>query len=225
MHADGADRYRVDVPGDSLGEGVYEYAVSVRHGGTAVTYPEATPREPWDWDWSAHRFWTATVAAPGTALRLLAPETDAGRLAFTRIGDGGRQGVFRVVPSPVTGGAALRVALPTFERRPLADYTMSLYVGDRIAPRLMGAGASSASLVIAGRGLAPGAVVHVTLVERDGASWSAAVPFDTAWASHRVPLATLRPARATLLPQGFPGDWNYWVAPPPTRRGVMRSPT
>ena len=49
-------------------------------------------------------------------------------------------------------------------------------------------------------------------------SWSAAVPLDTAWSDRVVPLGALRPARAVKLPEGFPGEWNYWL-PPPSRRG------
>jgi hypothetical protein len=225
--ADGGDAWRAEVPADSMPAGVYEYAVSVRTGGPgggATTYPEGTRREPYDWDWSATRLWTTTVAAPGTPVRLLTGD-DAGRLAFTRIGDGGRQGVFRVLPSPATGAPMLRLALPTPEGRALPDYTASLDVMDRLAGLAAARGvgrvtSTGAALVVEGRGTAPGAVVHVTLVERDGTGWSAAVALDTTWGAHRVALAALRPARAALLPQGFPGDWNYWVTPAAGRGGA-----
>jgi hypothetical protein len=28
-----------------------------------------------------------------------------------------------------------------------------------------------------------------------------------------IPLASFTPARGVLLPEGFPGEWNYWVGP------------
>jgi hypothetical protein len=55
--------------------------------------------------------------------------------------------------------------------------------------------------------------LHLTLVERDGTSWSAAIPTDSSWTDKTLPLDSLRVARAVLLPQGFPGDWSYWVGP------------
>ena len=36
---------------------------------------------------------------------------------------------------------------------------------------------------------------------------------DSSREEFRVPLDSFRIARAVLLPQGFPGDWNYWVGP------------
>ena len=64
------------------------------------------------------------------------PRLDADRLAFTRIGDAGRRGLFRVQFSGVTG-------LPVFHfERPVDargwspdDYTASLVIKDRVVAR------------------------------------------------------------------------------------------
>jgi hypothetical protein len=50
-------------------------------------------------------------------------------------------------------------------------------------------------------------------MEEDGTSWTAAVTTDSAWSERVIPLDSLHVGRAVLLPQGFPGDWNYWVGP------------
>jgi hypothetical protein len=63
------------------------------------------------------------------------------------------------------------------------------------------------------RGLGPRQVLHVTLMEDDGTSWSAAVAVDSTWSERTLPLAAFTAARGVLLPQGFPGAWNYWVGP------------
>lgn len=221
MRAAGPDRWRAEVPADSLPAGVYEYAVSVRTGDSARTFPEDVAREPYDWDWNASaRLWTTTVAPAGAPVRLLSAGGDAGRLHFTRIGDGGRAGVFRVAPAAATGEPAIRLALPAPDGRALADYTLSLDVTARTGPRLAAPPGADAALVIEGRGEAPSAVLHVTLVERDGMAWTAPVTLDTAWGARRVPLAELRPGRGVTLPQGFPGEWNYWIAPPAGRGGA-----
>ena len=63
------------------------------------------------------------------------------------------------------------------------------------------------------RGLGPHQVLHVTLMEDDGTSWSAAVSVDTTWSERSLPLTAFTLGRGVLLPEGFPGEWNYWVGP------------
>ena len=74
------------------------------------------------------------------------------------------------------------------------------------------------------RGLGPHQVLHITLMEHDGTSWSAAVPLDSAWSEQSLPLAAFTIARGVLLPQGFPGEWSYWVSPPAGRGGSEDRP-
>jgi hypothetical protein len=69
------------------------------------------------------------------------------------------------------------------------------------------------------RGAAAGDVVYLTLVERDGSSWSTPVRADTAWTERTIPLSAFRPAKSAMLPEGFPGEWNYWTGAPPSRQG------
>jgi hypothetical protein len=66
--------------------------------------------------------------------------------------------------------------------------------------------------------------LHVTLVEDDGTSWSAAVPVDSTWQEPSLPLAAFAIGRGVLLPEGFPGEWNYWVGPAEGRGGQADRP-
>jgi hypothetical protein len=61
--------------------------------------------------------------------------------------------------------------------------------------------------------------VHVTLMEKDGTSWSAPVAADSAWVERTIPLRDFRVARGVKLPLGYPGTWNYWVTPAAGRGG------
>jgi hypothetical protein len=145
--------------------------------------------------------------APGEPLRLFSA-ADVSRLAFTRIGDAGRAGVFRVVPASDARDSALRVELPNG----VDDYTASLVVKERVGARGESAGRAKGVRVRL-RGVGPHPVLHLTLVEEDGTSWSAAVAADSTWSERTIPLAALAPAKAAMLPQGFPGTWNYWMGP------------
>jgi hypothetical protein len=212
MRPANAYEYGVIFPTDSLLDGRYEYSIVVSKGDSVTTFPTGEHTRPGDWDFRGDAFWPLAVVSPSTALRLFEPLADVPRLAFTRIGDAGRRGIFRTVTAPGSGAAAFHLELPVFNGRGLRDYTASLVVADRLTPRRADLSRARA-LRIRMRGLGPRQRLHLTLVERDGTSWSAAIPTDSSWTDKTLPLDSLRVARAVLLPQGFPGDWSYWVGP------------
>jgi hypothetical protein len=217
----GGYEWRATVPPEAMREGVYEYAITVARRDSAVTFPERTRGRPSDWDWSAGSatYWRTQVVRRDTPLRLFAAAEDVPRLAFTRIGDAGRQGIFRVVPSSASGAPAVHLELPVTNGWSPEDYTAGLAVDDRVLARGDAiAGATGVALRM--RGLGARQTLHVTLVERDGTSWTAPVPVDSAWGERVVPLADFRVGRGVMLPNGFPGNWNYWIAPAAGRGGA-----
>jgi hypothetical protein len=50
------------------------------------------------------------------------------------------------------------------------------------------------------------------------------VPLDSAWGEKSLPLAGFSASRGVLLPQGFPGEWSYWVGPAAGRGGAGDRP-
>ncbi|HEY6059358.1 MAG TPA: hypothetical protein VIV10_02125, partial [Gemmatimonadales bacterium] len=179
---------------------------------------------PWDWDYYSRESWKLNVVGPRTPLVLFEPGRDAGSLAFSRIGDAGRRGLFRLGMSEVTGRAVFHLELPV---RPsgtaLDDYTASLVVQDRIAARRETID-STQEVRVRLRGLGARQVLHLTLVEDDGTSWTVAIPADSTWNERSFPLSAFTVGRAVLLPEGFPGEWNYWVGPAQGRGGVGDHP-
>lgn len=164
------------------------------------------------------------AVSPTTPLRLFDPGADASTLAFSRIGDAGRRGLFRIGLSDVTGQPVFHFELPDHAAGPAGDdYTASLVVRDRILARqetLSGAGDIRLRL----RGLGARQTVHVTLMEDDGTSWRTAVVADSVWAERSLPLTAFAAGPGVLLPQGFPGQWSYWVGPAAGRGGAGDGP-
>jgi hypothetical protein len=219
MRPAGAYEYAAPVPAAALQEGPHEFVITAFRGGAATTFPGGVPRKPWDWDYFSRAAWPLDVIGATTPLQLFRPDADATQLAFSRIGDAGRRGLFRVGLSPVTGQPIFHLELPAKASGPSGDdYTASLVIRDRIAARQETI-ASADGLRLRLRGLGPRQTLHVTLMEDDGTSWSATVTVDSTWAEHAVPLAAFRPGRGVLLPQGFPGEWSYWVGPAAGRGG------
>ena len=220
MRPAGPWEYAATVPANLLREGPYEFVITLYAGTTRTTYPEGTNRIPWAWDYYGRGSYRFDVVGPATPAVVFDPARDAGRLAFTRIGDAGRRGIFRLVPSAATGRTAFHLELPVDSAgRGPPDYTASLVIADRIRGRRETiAGAEALQLRL--RGLGASQVLHVTLMEDDGTSWTTALTVDSSWSERSVPLSSLTAGRGVLLPQGFPGQWSYWVGPAEGRGGA-----
>jgi hypothetical protein len=205
------------VPAADVRSGPWQWQASVYLDGMALTHPGARAGHPWDWNFPDARGWPLDIVDAATPLRLFSAAEDAGALAFTRIGDGGRTGRFRLDIAPATGATVVRVETPDAQALTHGDYTASLQVGDRLASRR---GITPSAVVIRARGLVPEQVLHLSLMERDGTTWTVPVVLDTAWTERRIPLVSLGRGRGVSLPQGFPGQWNYWVRPAADRRTI-----
>ena len=219
MRPAGGYEFTASIPSTALHNSLYQYVITAFRGGSAVTFPAGTLGKPTDWNYNSQATWRFDVVEPQTPLRLFDPGADAARLSFTRIGDAGRRGMFRVALSPATGQPIFHLELPvdTSGWSP-ADYTASLVITSRIAARQETLGAAN-ELRVRFRGLGAHQILHVTLMEDDGTSWTAALPVDSAWREQVVPLSVFTIGRGVLLPEGFPGEWNYWVGPAAGRGG------
>jgi hypothetical protein len=211
MRPAGGYEYAASVPAADLREGPHEFVVTLFRSGSATTFPGGLHLMPWAWNFYDRTSWKLDVVGPQTPLGLFNPGDDAARLAFSRIGDAGRVGLFRLALSGETGRPVFHFELPVHrDGTALDDYTVSLVITDRIVARQQSVVAADAVHVRL-RGLGPHQVLHITLMEDDGTSWSAAVPVDSTWTEQSLPLASFTLGRGVLLPEGFPGEWNYWV--------------
>jgi hypothetical protein len=221
LRSTGGYEYAATVPAATMREGPSEFVVTVFRGGKAITFPDRVERLPWSWDYSGTGSWKLDVTSPATPLVLFSPARDAARLNFTRIGDAGRRGLFRIGYAP-SGQPAFHFELPVDSAGDgPPDYTASLVVKDRIASRTLG---NSGTLHIRARALGAGQVAHITLMEHDGTSWTHALRLDSAWVDRAVPITEFSAGRGVLLPQGFPGQWSYWVTPAEGRGGATDRP-
>ncbi len=219
MERAGAYRYGVSVPAASLQPGPYEFVITLYRGDSAATFPGGARQQPWDWNYDNRASWKVSIIAPGTPLALFQPGSDANWLAFSRIGDAGRRGLYRLILSPRTGQPLFQFSLPVAPSGwTPPDYTASLMIADRVRAR-GGEMRMADSVHLRLRGMGPHQVLYLTLMEDDGTSWTEALPLDSAWSEPSLPLTAFQPGRGVLLPEGFPGEWNYWVKPAQGRGG------
>ncbi len=224
MRPTGGYEFAATVSGSDLKRGPHQFVITVFRGGKAMTFPEGLPHQPWDWNYYGSEAWSFDVVGPATPLRLFDASTDAAHLAFTRIGDAGRQGLFRMGLSDGTGKPVFHLELPVTEAGwSPPDYTASLVVRDRVRARQETVTGAEAVHLLA-RGLGAHQLLHITLMEDDGTTWSAAMALGPDWSEVSLPLATFAPGRGVLLPEGFPGEWNYSVGPAAGRGGAGDHP-
>ena len=161
--------FTATVPATSLREGQQELPITVFRGGVRTIFPAET----------------LNVVSSSTPLVLFEAARDTGRLAFTRIGDAGRRGIFRI-DHLSTGATVFHFELPIANGRSPTDYTASLVIKDRIRARQETITAAKAVRVRL-RGLQTRQILHVTLMEDDGTSWTAAVVAVSTWNEQSVP--------------------------------------
>jgi hypothetical protein len=98
-------------------------------------------------------------------------------------------------------------------------YAAALFVGDTIAAHKSDI-ASANALEVKLRALGGARkTLQVTLIEQDGAAWSASAVAGGAWSVVRLPLDRFMISRSIHIPTPYPGLWNYWRESPP-RRGL-----
>ncbi|MBW3637644.1 MAG: hypothetical protein KY445_14460 [Armatimonadetes bacterium] len=191
--------YRASVPADVMHKGTLAYWFEIQ-GETELRHPADRGETP--------AFVTVPVVEANAELRLFNAQNDSSRLDLSR--------------------AALRLsndAAPHFRfHLPSGDVpedvTASLFIGERIAARSE-AVRGAKFLMVRAKTETEKAVLHLTLVEKDGSAWSAALEVSPSHAEIIVPLSQLKPAKWAILPQGYPGEWNYWVQST-RKRGKMR---
>ena len=224
MRSAGGYEYAVSVPAAALREGPHEFVITLFRGDSARTFPHGLRATPTDWDFYGRASWKLDVVDTHTPLRLFTPRADAPRPAFTRIGDAGRRGLFRLALSGVTGQPVFHFELPVDASGwSPPDYTASLVIEDRIRARQETIGTAE-GLRLRARGLSARQTLYLSLMEDDGTTWTAAVPVDSAWTEQTLPLSAFTASRGVLLPQGFPSDWSYWVGPAAGRGGSADRP-
>ncbi len=165
----------------------------------------------------------ARFPARADPVSLFSPDPDGAKLVYTRVGDTVRRGIFERLPASGSDPAALRIFLPLSKDTRLDDYTASLSVKTRLTQRELAPKATGV-IHLKARGSREGQTLHLTLVESDGTSWSAAVELGAGWRDLAVPVNTLRLARGVMLPLGYPLRWNYWLTPAKGRGGPGDGP-
>lgn len=206
--------YQVEIPQDFLESGYYEYMISVYQGNNVTTFPSELDKIPTDWDFYINDTWNLKVIDNKQPIGIFSPKDDLSKLSFTRIGDNIRSGIFTLLPTDKDDNGLIKLKIPFNLDKNLEDYSFSLFVGDQI--KTLNNIDEIRGLSINGKGKGD---AYVTLIESDGTPWTARIPFNDKWQARTILISDFKIGKGIMLPQGFPGNWNYWLLPPDQRGG------
>src|SRR5665648_77076 len=203
--------YRCLIPAGIFAEGTLEFYIELTTNGLVQKFEKKDARNPED----KNNYMTQLVNAR-SPLVLFTPETDYRQLSFTRIGDNIRHGLFKIVDGPDTQ-KFMSMSLPMTIDSTITDYTASFIVKDRIQSRLLNL-PNVKSIRLKVKGTHPG-TAFLSLVEADGTTWLKKLELSAGWKEYRVSLEELTAGQGVKLPQAFPEQWDYWMAPATGRGG------
>jgi hypothetical protein len=208
MKSENTYDYKVKLPQEFMQKGYLDYVISVYQGSNVTSFPSGLKKAPNDWDYYSNNSWNLEIIDKEQSLCVFSPKDDLTKLSFTRIGDGIRSGIFKLLPNEEDDNGVIKLKIPFDLDKNLEDYSFSLYIGDKID--LLSNPEQIKGFKINGKGKGN---AYITLIESDGTPWTTKIPFNSEWGGNIVRVSDFKIGKGIMLPQGFPGNWNYWQFP------------
>lgn len=219
MNYDSRYLYSVTIPAGKLPGGSYRFSIKVKSKNSITRFPKVSERNGANKSSDINNVWKFDIVDPQTPLVLFDPQKDIHHLAFTRIGDNIRWGIYDTLPAQENGETVFRLYFPLTYDTLLEDYTTSLTILDRIKNRGQQINlAKGLRFTVCSR--TNGQEAYITLIEADGTAWSKKITLKKDWKTFFIPLDKLEVSKGVKLPLGFPERWNYWLTPAAGRGGI-----
>jgi len=208
--------YSVKVPAEKLKNGLIRYCITVQSGEKVQSFPANVQGRPEDWDFPTAKLWETLVVDANAPIVLYDVSRDRSKLLFSQPWHGLRY-TYDFVGGMTAGKLALRFEAPTLKGEP-QDVSCRYIFGRETDGRLEDF-SKFQTLCVRARAVEKAAThFGITLTERDGSNWAAAVPITEQWNEVCIPLSQFVSAKAAMLPRGWSGH-SYWLSTPTNRGG------
>jgi len=204
--------YQCEIPVGTFTEGLLEFYIDVTTGGKVQRFMIENPEKP-----EKNGYYTAKIIKSDASLVLFNPDADYRQLSFTRIGDNIRHGLFKLLEEP-DRQKALSLSLPLRMDSTLKDYTASLIIKERILSQA--AHHPSPKIISFKAKGSHSGTAFISLVEADGTTWMKKLELTAEWKEYRISPDELMAGQGVKLPEAFPEQWDYWMAPATGRGGI-----
>lgn len=208
--------YSVKVPADKFKNGLIRYCITVQNGEKVQSFPADVSGKPGDWDFSTENMWETFVADANSPIVLYDVSRDRDKLLFSQYWHGPHY-TYNFVEAATAGKLALRFEVESLKSEP-QDVSCRYIFGRETDGRLDDF-SKFQTLCVRARAVEK-ATTHfgITLMEKDGSNWAAAIPVTQQWNEVCVPLSQFVSAKAAMLPRGWSGH-SYWLSTPTNRGG------
>lgn len=212
MEPAGAYHYEATLPGELLKEGFLKYYIVIKRDGLSYTYPSGFQTHPYDWDFYDRNPYTAAVLPVSAPLVLFDPLKDAGQLSRPWIRGSS------VVPSWQPGKAELIINVEPLskidsenrEREPIRDYSMRLFIGDKIRGKKSTL-ADKEEIILRARSLnGKNCPFQIALVTAQGTAFGGILTVDPELKDYELRISDLKPVRLVTLPRPYPTFLPYF---------------
>jgi hypothetical protein len=208
--------YSGKIPAEEMKVGLIRYCITVKNGEKIQSFPADVQGRPGNWDFPTEKLWETLVVDANTPIVLYDVSRDRDKLLFSQYWHGPHY-TYDFVEGMSAGKLALRLEVPSLKDEP-QDVSCRYIFGRETDGRLDDF-SKFQTLCVRVRAAAK-ATTHfgITLMERDGSNWAAAVPITEQWNEVCVPLSQFVSTKAAMLPRGWSGH-QYWLGIPTNRGG------
>lgn len=204
--------YEAQVDLSWLEKGSYQYHYAIETGDDMLLFPAGTHCLPDRWDYYEQDTYAFRLTSATTPLLLLGERDNWKHIRYSRTYLS-PETTFR----PVTSGEELipayQLSVVDLEKKDNyvtpCDATFSHFIGDRMPCRDMGK-VSPSFIKIRAYGLNGTDKAICNIVDKDGRGYGAVFQLDRKTTDILIPVSSLVPMKAAMLPQDWPGVNSYW---------------
>lgn len=212
MTAEKGFTYRAEVDLNRLEKGDYHFHYAVESNGKTLLFPEATHCLPDQWKYYEQATYTYRWVDETTPLNLLGADDNRKRIRHTRTFLSPAS-EFRPTQSGPELIPGFKLTVKDLEKNSgyiaPCDATFSHYIGDRLKCRNTSkTGPSHIRIRAYGLNGTDRAICNV--VDKDGRGYGAVFQLQPDVSEILIPVSTLIPTKAAMLPQDWPGVNSYW---------------
>lgn len=204
--------YEAQVDLSWLEKGSYQYHYAIETGDDMLLFPAGTHCLPDRWDYYEQDTYAFRLTSATTPLLLLGERDNWKHIRYSRTYLS-PETTFK----PVTSGEelipAFQLSVADLEKKDTyvapCDATFSHFIGDRVSCRDMGR-VSPSFIKIRAYGLNGTDKAICNIVDKDGRGYGAVFQLGREASDILIPVSSLVPMKAAMLPQDWPGVNSYW---------------
>lgn len=204
--------YEAQVDLSWLEKGSYQYHYAIETGDDMLLFPAGTHCLPDRWDYYEQDTYAFRLTSATTPLLLLGERDNWKHIRYSRTYLS-PETTFKPVSSGEELIPAYQLSVVDLEKKDNyvtpCDATFSHFIGDRMPCRDMGK-VSPSFIKIRAYGLNGTDKAICNIVDKDGRGYGAVFQLDRETSDILIPVSSLVPMKAAMLPQDWPGVNSYW---------------